>query len=134
MGNDYKVLLFCYDSFTSIPSQLCIYFSNSATWTTIPARPLDLYLNLIFFSLPLPLSKGIPYWSYQKYLHLPGKKKFISTFKFLPQINDFRFLPDLDSLKPRKNSFHIVNIKDSLFGMAYKKKKKSLVDIYSLDY
>lgn len=47
----------------------------------------------------------------------------------------FRFLPDLDSLKPRKNSFHIVNINDILFGKAYNvdTAEISLVDIYAFD-
>ncbi|KAL1812537.1 hypothetical protein ACET3Z_022602 [Daucus carota] len=140
--NDYKLLLFCYDSATSGPSQICVYSSNSAIWTTLRVPPHSglpvgriLKSNLIMS--PSTIVKGIPYWSYEKYLQLDGKRrrrKLISTFKFLPQVNEFRVLPDLDALKTGKNRFHIVNIKDGLFGMAYNVTGvKSLVDIYSLD-
>ncbi|XP_017240094.1 uncharacterized protein LOC108212893 [Daucus carota subsp. sativus] len=140
--NDYKVLMFCDDSMFSPPRKIYIYSTNSATWTClcIPQNPM----------LPGPhgcwwmsarnstIVKGTPYWSYSKSLTLPGEKrerKFFCTFKFVPEINELRILPDFDSPKFRVNNFKIGNIKDRLVGMAYKlvEHGETMVDMYSLD-
>ncbi|XP_017240081.1 putative F-box protein At3g17480 [Daucus carota subsp. sativus] len=128
--NDYKVLMFCH----AISRQIFIYSTNSATWTSLPGFMLWMSPG------PSTIVKGTPYWSYPISLTLPGeklKRKFFSTFKFVPEINEFRILPDLDSLKCRGNNFNIANIRDRLVGMAYKLvnrgESNTMVDMYSLD-
>ena len=136
--NDYKALMFCYDSMSSPARQIFIYSTNSATWTSscIPPGLDDCWC------LPpcnYTIIKGTPYWTYSKSLTLPGKKhkrKFFCTFKFVPEINELRILPDFDSLKCRGNNFYIVNIKDCLVGMTYKLGRRggtTMVDMYCLD-
>lgn len=148
--NDYKLVLVCYECQTFSPSCFLLYSSNSATWTQVPLVSTHPVLpNASVFGLkdaigghaptrpPSALVKGIPYWTYSHYLQLPGKKlrrKFITTFKFVANNNEFRLLPDLNTSKTRGKRFNIVNIKDSLFGMAYKERcQHSNVDFYSLD-
>lgn len=148
--NDYKLVLVCYECQTFSPSCFLLYSSNSATWTQVPVVSTDSVLpNASVFGLkgafggpagltpPSALVKGIPYWTYSHYLQLPGKKlrrKFITTFKFVAENNEFRLLPDLNTMKTRGKHFDIVNLKDSLVGMAYKERcQDSIVDIYSLD-
>lgn len=63
-----------------------------------------------------------------------NRKKFISTFKFVPENNEFRLLPDLDTLRIRGKNVDFVNVKDCLYGIAYKiDSEENLVDMYSLD-
>nr|XP_017240077.1 PREDICTED: putative F-box/kelch-repeat protein At3g17280 [Daucus carota subsp. sativus] len=108
---DYKALMFCYDSMSSPARQIC-------------------HSTIV---------KGTPYWSCSNSLTLPGEKherKFFWTFKFVPEINEFRILPDLDSLKCCGDTFSIVNIKDRLVGMTYNSVTHggtNMVDMYSLD-
>ncbi|XP_017240095.1 probable F-box protein At5g47300 [Daucus carota subsp. sativus] len=141
--NDYKALLFCYDSMSSPARQICIYSTNSATWTSL-CIPQNLMLPGLHDSFWMLLGhstivKGTPYWSCSKSLTLPGEKherKFFWTFKFVPEINEFRILPDLDSLKCCGDTFSIVNIKDRLVGMTYNSVTHggtNMVDMYSLD-
>lgn len=140
--NDYKVLIFCYEFIDAPPSQLCIYSTNSATWTPLripqnPRMPEPIYDDDLM-APPSTIVKGTPYWSYSKYLSFPGKKnrrKSYFGFKFVPQVNEFRLLPHLDTLKLRAKNFNLVNIKDRLVGMAYKSVvyAETLVDIYYLD-
>ncbi|XP_017240092.2 F-box protein At5g42460-like [Daucus carota subsp. sativus] len=141
--NDYKALMFCYDSISSPARQICIYSTNSATWTSL-CIPQNLMLPGLrdYFWMLLGHStivKGTPYWSCSKSLTFPGEKhvlKVFRTFKFVPEINELRTLPDLDSLKCCGDTFSIVNIKDRLVGMTYNSVTHggtNMVDMYSLD-
>ncbi|XP_017240964.1 putative F-box protein At3g17490 [Daucus carota subsp. sativus] len=141
--NDYKALMFCYDSILSPPRQIYIYSTNSTTWTCL-CNPQNLMLPGLHDSFWMLLGhstivKGTPYWSCSKFLTLPGEKhvrEFFWTFKFVPEINEFRTLPDLDSLKCCGDTFSIVNIKDRLVGMTYNSVTHggtNMVDMYSLD-
>ncbi|KAK1356095.1 hypothetical protein POM88_049351 [Heracleum sosnowskyi] len=84
--NDYKVLMFCYDSETPSydlttppPSQLCIYSFNSATWTRlrIPHHPMltGPLRNPNLMVHPSTIVKGTPYWSYTECRTFPGKRR-----------------------------------------------------------
>ncbi|KAL1825910.1 hypothetical protein ACET3Z_012688 [Daucus carota] len=142
-SNDYKALLFCYDSMSSPARQIFIYSTNSATWTCL-CIPQNLMLPGLrdYFWMLLGHStivKGTPYWSCSKSLTFPGEKhllKVFRTFKFVPEVNELRTLPDLDSLKCCGDTFSIVNIKDRLVGMTYNSVTHggtNMVDMYCLD-
>ncbi|KAK1368719.1 F-box domain-containing protein [Heracleum sosnowskyi] len=102
--NDYKVVLVCYDDDNTSPSQLLIYSTNSDTWTQLTTPPDSVLPNgRIFLKLstrpPSTIVKGIPYWKCKHYVLWPGKKRrcwTASVFKFLPETNEFRMLPDLN--------------------------------------
>ena len=120
--------MFCNHSMSSSARQICIYSANSATWASL-CIPQNLVLPLMS-PYPSTIVKGTPYWTYPKH-----KRQLFCTFKFVPEINELRILPDFDSLKFRVNNFNIANIKDRLVGMAYKlvERGETMVDMYSLD-
>ncbi|KAL8092747.1 putative F-box/kelch-repeat protein At3g17280 isoform X2 [Apium graveolens] len=139
--NDYKVLMFCYESTRTPPSQLCIYSFNSATWTRlcIPQHPKlrGPIANPNLMVHPSTIVKGTPYWSYSENRTYPGKRherKFFCTFKFVPEIKEFRFLPDFHTRSSDESNF-VVNADDRVVRMSYEKIRgeETLVKIYSLD-
>ena len=67
--NDYKALMICYDSMLS-PRRICIYSTNSATWTSL-CIPQNLMLPGPTYDCwpvmspgPSTIVKGTPYWTY----------------------------------------------------------------------
>ncbi|KAK1356094.1 F-box domain-containing protein [Heracleum sosnowskyi] len=79
--NDYKVLMFCFDSEnrSRSPSQLCIYSFNSATWSRLPIPPHPMLRGPISVARlmvhPSTIVKGTPYWSYTECRTFPGKRR-----------------------------------------------------------
>lgn len=136
--DDYKVVNVCYVSSRS-SRQLSVYSSISDNWIerNIPDSVLpdsSIFVKSLI-KVPSTIVKGLPYWSYSNIFLEDGTERrytYISVFKFVGEINDFRLLPSLTIVGEK--DFNFVNIKDSLFGMAYKRRRlTSLVDIYSLD-
>ncbi|KAL8112953.1 hypothetical protein AgCh_020320 [Apium graveolens] len=82
----------------------------------------SIFVNSLI-KVPSTLVKGHPYWSYYLENGTNRRYTYISVLKFVGENDELRQLPSL-AIQGQKE-FNFVNINDNLYGMAYKRGRKS---------
>ncbi|KAL1834378.1 hypothetical protein ACET3Z_004029 [Daucus carota] len=138
--DDYKMVVVCYVEPDS--KQGFVYSANSDSWTEV-VLPTGIFgtKSRSFIKSPCPsvVVKDCPYWSYSKYLQLPGKnykRRSTVVFKFVAENNEFRLLPEFDLAGQME--LKLVNLRDRLVGMNCRYTgnmfRPKVLNIYMLDH
>ncbi|KAL1834377.1 hypothetical protein ACET3Z_004028 [Daucus carota] len=136
--DDYKIVVVCYVQPDS--KHAFVYSAISDSWTEV-VLPTGIFgtNSRSYINSPVPrvVVNECPYWTYSKYLQLPGKsskRRLTVVFKFVADNNEFRLLPEFDFAEQRE--LKLVNLRDRLVGMnyIYNGYRPKVLNVYSLDH